>query len=63
MGLWTNIFKKRKYHEETAEDWDNLVYIRDDVDFHEEEQRREYIMNCLEQVAEATYEVNLLKGE
>ena len=41
MGLWTNIFKKRKYHEETAEDWDNLVYIRDDVDFHEEEQRRE----------------------
>lgn len=63
MGLWSNIFGKRKYHEEAAEDWDNLVYVRDDVDFREEEQRKGYITNCLEQVAEATYELNLLKGE
>ncbi len=63
MGFWSNIFRKKKYQEEDAEDWDNIVYARDDVDFHEEEQRRGYITNCLEQVAEATYEVNLLKGE
>ena len=63
MGFWSNIFRKRKYQEEDAEDWDNIVYARDDVDFHEEEQRRGYITNCLEQVAEATYEANLLKGE
>lgn len=63
MGLWSGIFKKKRYQEEPAEDWDNLVCVRDDVDFSEEEQRRGYIANCLEQVAEATYELNLLKGE
>lgn len=63
MGFWSNIFKRKRRQEEDAEDWDNLVYARDDVDFHEEEQRKGYITNCLEQVAEASYEMNLLKGE
>ncbi len=63
MGFWSNLFGKRKYQEAEAEDWDSLVYARDEVDFRQEEQRRGYISNCLEQVAEATYEMNLLKGE
>lgn len=63
MGFWSDLLGKRKRHEEDAEDWDNLVYARDDVDFGDTEQRRVYIANCLEQVAEATCEMNLLKGE
>lgn len=63
MGFWSDIWRKKKRHEEDAEDWDNLVYARDDVDFRDEEQRRIYITNCLEQVTEATCEMNLLKGE
>lgn len=63
MGFWSNLFGKKKYQEAEAEDWDSLVYARDEVDFRNEEQRRGYISSCLEQVAEATYELNLLKGE
>lgn len=63
MGFWSRIRGKRKRQEEDAVDWDNLVYARDDVDFKDPEQRRGYIVNCLEQVAEASREINLLKGE
>lgn len=63
MGFWKNIFGKNKIQEEAAEDWDNIVYARDDVDFEDAEQRRGYVASCLEQVAEATCEMNLLKSE
>lgn len=63
MGLWTRILGKKKRQEEDAVDWDNIVYARDDVDFGDEEQRRGYITNCLEQVAEASHETGLLRGE
>ena len=49
--------------EQSPEDWENIVYDRDDVDFEDEEQRSRYITNCLEQIADASKEMNLLNGE
>ena len=63
MGFFSKIFRKRKYQENTTDDWENVVYDREHVDFSEEEQRSRYISNCLEQVDEATRELNLLTGE
>ncbi|MCM1191030.1 MAG: hypothetical protein NC123_04540 [Butyrivibrio sp.] len=63
MAFWSRLFGKRKKAEKQPEDWENLVYDRDDVDFRDEEQRSRYITNCLEQMAEASKEINLLTGE
>ena len=51
MGFWQRIFGKRKKKEEKKEDWDEIVYVRDDVDFHSKEERGRYITGCLEQIA------------
>lgn len=63
MGFFSKIFRKRKYQESSTDDWENIVYDRDRVDFGEDEQRSRYISNCLEQVDEAARELNLLTGE
>lgn len=63
MGFWSKIWKKRKYRESGADDWENIVYDRDTVNFEEEEERARYITNCLEQIQEAERELNLLSGE
>lgn len=63
MGFWKNLFKKKEKQIAEEEDWEQIVYARDDVDFSSEEERSRYITNCLEQIAEATKELNLLKGE
>lgn len=64
MGFWQKIFgRKQKEERSQEEDWDKVVYARDDVDFKDEEQRSRYIVNCLEQIAEATKEMQLLTGE
>ena len=48
---------------EQEEDWEQLVYTRNGVNFDEEDQRKRYIVNCLEQIAEASKEIDLLTGE
>lgn len=64
MGFWKNLFKrKRKNKELSQDDWDQVVYARDNVDFSDEEQRSRYITSCLEQIAEAAKEIDLLTGE
>lgn len=63
MGFWSRLFRKKKYQESGADDWENIVYDRDDVDFGQEEERSRYIANCLEQMGEATKEIGLLTGE
>ncbi len=64
MGLWKKIFgfvgnKK----DEPEYDWEEIVYDHTEVDFSNEEQRSSYVTNCLEQMAEAAKEINLLNGE
>lgn len=64
MGFWSRLFgKRRKSKKQSPEDWENIVYDRDNVDFGDEEQRSRYVTNCLEQIAEASKELNILTGE
>lgn len=64
MGFWKNLFRrKRKNKEIPQDDWDQVVFARDNVDFSDEEQRSRYITSCLEQIAEAAKEMDLLTGE
>ena len=63
MRFWQRIFGKKREQKEAEEAWDEIVYARDEVDFEKEEERTRYITNCLEQMAEASKEINLLTGE
>ena len=63
MGFWRNLFRRKKVAEEREENWEQIVYPRDQVDFRNEEQRSRYITDCLEQMAEASKEIDELNGE
>lgn len=63
MGFFSRLFKRKERETEQEENWEQIVYARDEVDFGNAEQRNVYITNCLEQIAEATKEMNLLTGE
>lgn len=63
MGFWKRLFSRKEKHKPVEDDWEQIVYARDEVDFRDEEQRSRYITNCLEQMAEASKEMNLLMGE
>ena len=62
MAWWNRFFKKKEPVQQ-EEDWEQLVYTRNGVNFDEEDQRKRYIVNCLEQIAEASKEIDLLTGE
>lgn len=63
MGFWQKLFRKKKKEEEQGENWEQIVYARDQVNFHDGEQRSQYVTNCLEQIAEASREMDMLTGE
>lgn len=73
MGFFSKLFRRelsleeeyREDNEETLEGEieEQVVYIRNEVDFMKEEERSRYILNCLEQLAEASKELELLTGE
>ena len=65
MGFLSKLFHfaSKRRREEPEYDWDEIVYDHSEVDFTDEEQRSRYITNCLEQIAEASKELNLLNGE
>lgn len=63
MSFWSKLFNRKKKNTDRQTEWDQVVYIRDDVDFRDEVQRSRYIISCLEQIAEASKEVRLLTGE
>lgn len=64
MGFLKKLFRwKKKAEEPVKDDWEQIVYARDEVDFSNDDQRKLYIQNCLEQMAEASREINLLTGE
>lgn len=45
------------------EDWNEIIYDRDDLQIHNRRQRKEYVRGCLEQIAEASREVENLQHE
>lgn len=63
MGFWEKLFKRKERKRVMDDDWEQIVYARDDVNFADAEQRRVYISDCLEQMAEANREQDILAGE
>lgn len=66
MGLFKKLFHwKRKIEEPVyeIEDWNEIVYDRDDLQINDKEQRQEYVKGCLEQIAEASKELENLQFE
>lgn len=63
MGFWRKLFHRKKKETKSEENWEGIVYPRDQVDFRDEEQRSRYITDCLEQMLEASREIDQLTGE
>ncbi len=65
MGLLQRIFNWKRDYEEAyeVEEWNEIVYDRDDLQVHNRKQREEYVKGCLEQIAEASREVENLQHE
>lgn len=63
MGLFSKLFRRKKHRENIIDDWETLVFDRDDVNFKDREQRINYVRSCLEQIAEATKETKVLTDE
>ena len=73
MRLFRNLLEKyhRKHNEyeddetdtDDQGDWQQIVYARDQVDIHDTVQRREYVRGCLDQMADASREIDSLTYE
>lgn len=66
MNLIKKLLKWKKNSEEPVyeiEDWNEVVYDRDDLKINNKEQRQEYVRGCLEQIAEASRELENLQFE
>lgn len=66
MSFFDKIFPWRKNQEAPMyeiDDWNEIVYDRDDLQINDKQQREDYIKGCLEQIAEASTELENLKHE
>ncbi len=63
MGFWKKLFQFKKNKIEDAENWAELVYARENVDVYDAEQRTRYVNSCLEQMAEASQELENVNYE
>ena len=62
--FWEWLFRKKKIKaQEQDEDWEQIVYERDRINFHNPEERGRYLENCMEQIKDAERELELLTGE
>lgn len=66
MGFFKKLFKWKKNTDEPIyeiEDWNEVVYDRDDLQINNKQQRDDYVRGCLEQIAEASRELENLQHE
>jgi len=66
MGIIKKFLDWKKSREEPIyeiEDWNEIIYDRDDLQINDKGQRREYVKGCLEQIAEASKELENLQFE
>ncbi len=65
MGFFSKLLKKasRKAQDLFEYEDEEVVYDREGIDFHDQTQRTRYIAECLEQMAEGTRDMDLLKNE
>lgn len=62
MKLFQKLFK-RKREQYQEENWEEVIYTRAGVDFHNETERKSYVDACVEQMTVAAKELELLSGE
>ena len=66
MGIIKKLLDWKKNREDPIyeiEDWNEIIYDRDDLQINDKGQRREYVKGCLEQIAEASKELENLQFE
>ena len=63
LDFFRKIFTPRSRRKAQEGEWERLVNARDSVDFEQEEERSRYVTDCLEQIAEASKELEMLQGE
>ncbi|MBQ9926939.1 MAG: hypothetical protein IJO65_03080 [Lachnospiraceae bacterium] len=66
MGIIKKFLTWKKNRENPiyeVDDWNEIVYDRDDLQINDKGQREDYIKGCLEQIAEATKELENLQFE
>lgn len=65
MGFWSKLFHfgRDKVPDEPEDDWEEIVYDHGEIDFKDDQQRERYIFDCMEQITEASRELNQLNGE
>ncbi|MDE5747984.1 MAG: hypothetical protein K2I21_10455 [Acetatifactor sp.] len=63
FDFFRNIFTSKSRRKAQEGEWEKLVNARDAVDFEKEEERSRYVTDCLEQIAEASKELDMLQGE
>lgn len=66
MGFLKKLFKRREEIEEPGyeiENWEDVAYEKEDFQVDDREQREQYVRGCLEQIAEASKEVDNLQFE
>lgn len=56
-------FRKEHHYPKRFDVWEDATYNRDNIDFHDREQRFDYIKNCLDQIKDATAEIDNLNSE
>lgn len=63
LEFFKKIFTSRSRRKAQEGEWEKLVNARGGVDFEQEEERTRYVTDCLEQIAEASQELEMLQGE
>lgn len=66
MGLLQKFREWKKDREDPVfeiEEWNEIIYDRDDLQINDKQQRSEYVKGCLEQIAEASKELENLQFE
>lgn len=63
LEFFKKIFTSRSRRKAQEGEWEKLVTARGGVDLEQEEERTRYVTDCLEQIAEASQELEMLQGE
>ncbi len=63
MNFWQKLFSGKKKKRLEEDNWEEVVCTREGVDFHNSEERLQYVEGCLGQLDEAARELELLSGE
>lgn len=63
LGRIKELFKRQENEPENVYDWEEETLKRDNIDMHDKKQREHYVKACLEQMSEASRELDALGGE